>query len=138
MKTILIFGTFDFLHSGHLHAFQEAKKLGDRLVVSIARDVSVENIKGKTPIHSEEERLRLVQHIDVVDEAFLGDEELGVYSFFSELKPDIIALGYDQDGLKLDLERFIKKHNYKAKIVTLSIYKEGKTKSSSIKKKLGL
>ncbi len=138
MKTVLLFGTFDFLHSGHLHAFQEAKKLGEKLVVSVARDAAVKSIKGKVPIHKEQERLSLVQHIDVVDEAFLGDEELGVYSFFNELKPDIIAVGYDQEGLREDIQKFLKVNNGNANIVMLSIYKDGKTKSSSIKTTLGL
>ena len=138
MKTVLLFGTFDFLHSGHLHAFQEADKLGDRLVVSVARDSAIDKIKGKAPIHSEHERLALVNHIEIVDIAFLGDKELGIYSFFEELQPDIVALGYDQDGLKRDLEIFIKEHEYNSTIVTLSIYKEGEIKSSTIKTKLGL
>ncbi len=138
MKTILIFGTFDFLHSGHLHAFEEAKKLEGKLIVSVASDKAVESIKGKAPIHTEDERLALVQHIDVVDEAFVGDQELGVYSFFSTLMPDVIALGYDQDGLKEDLQKFFQTHGYTTELVTLSIYKDGKTKSSSIKSELGL
>lgn len=138
MKTVLLFGTFDFLHSGHLHAFQEAKALGDRLVVSIARDKIVEQIKGKAPIHDEAERLGLVQHIEIVDDAFLGDEELGVYSFFSDVKPDVIALGYDQQELKQDIERFLEESGNKATLVTISAYKDGATKSSGIKNELGL
>ncbi len=138
MKTVLLFGTFDFLHSGHLHAFEEAKRQGEKLVVSVASDAAVESIKGKAPIHEEDERLLLVQHIDVVDDAFVGDEELGVYSFFSSLMPDVIALGYDQEGLKTDLQRFIEVNNYKTELTTLSMYKDGKTKSSSIKTELGL
>ncbi len=138
MKTVLLFGTFDFLHSGHLHAFEEAKKLGDKLIVSVASDVAVKSIKGKLPIHTQDERLSLVQHLDVVDEAFVGDEELGVYSFFETMKPEIIALGYDQDGLMQDLKRFMNERNYTARIVILSMYKDGNTKSSSIKNELGL
>ena len=85
MKTVLLFGTFDFLHSGHIFTFEEAKKLGDVLVVSVARDIAIETIKGKKPLHSEEERLALVNHINIVEDAFLGDEKLGVYSFFESV-----------------------------------------------------
>lgn len=138
MNTVLLFGTFDFLHSGHLYAFEEAKKLGETLIVSIASDVAVEKIKGKKPIHLETERLELVQHIDIVDSAFIGDNELGVYSFFSEVQPDIIAVGYDQKELQTDLQIFLKKHGHKTQLILLPIYKEGKTKSSSIKADLGL
>jgi len=138
MKTILLFGTFDFLHSGHIFTFEAAKKLGDTLVVSVARDAAVEQIKGKRPLHSEEERLALVKHIDIVDDAFLGDEEQSVYSFFSEFVPDVIALGYDQDALKADIEQFLSGHNIDATCVTLPAYKPEEMKSSKIKESFGI
>ena len=138
MKTVLLFGTFDFLHSGHIFTFEEAKKLGDVLVVSVARDIAIETIKGKKPLRSEEERLALVNHINIVEDAFLGDEKLGVYSFFEKFFPDIIALGYDQDALKEDVETFIVEHKYMTKCVTLPAYKNGETTSSKIKESLAL
>ena len=138
MKTVLFFGTFDFLHSGHIYAFEQAKKLGERLIVSVASDVAVKIIKGRVPIHSQNERLALVQHVDIVDEAFIGDEELGVYSFFLSVVPDVVALGYDQDMLKADLKQYIEKSNHTTHVVTLPIYRDGKTKSSSIKADLGI
>ncbi|HBB37712.1 MAG: Cytidylyltransferase [Candidatus Magasanikbacteria bacterium GW2011_GWD2_43_18] len=138
MKTVLLFGTFDFLHSGHMHTFEEAKKLGDTLIVSVARDKAVETIKAKFPLHSEEERLNLVRHIDIVDDAILGDEEQSVYSFFDKFIPDIIALGYDQDALKEDIETFIATHDYATTCVTLPVYKNGDMKSSRIKETLAI
>lgn len=138
MKTVLIFGTFDFLHSGHLYALKKAKKLGDTLIVSVTRDSVVKKIKGKAPIHSEKERLELVQNLYIVDKAFLGDSNLGRYSFFKKLKPDYVALGYDQYDLKSDIEKFIKKNGYISSIVILPTYNNGKTKSSNIKQTLGL
>ncbi|PIR75282.1 MAG: FAD synthase [Candidatus Magasanikbacteria bacterium CG_4_9_14_0_2_um_filter_42_11] len=138
MKTVLLFGTFDFLHSGHIFTFEEAKKLGDKLVVSVARDSAVEKIKGKKPLHAEEERLALVKHIDIVNDAFLGDEEQSVYSFFSEFVPDVIALGYDQDALKVDIETFLKEHNITATCLTLPAYKPEQMKSSKIKESFGI
>ncbi|EKD68199.1 MAG: Cytidylyltransferase [uncultured bacterium] len=138
MKKVLSFGTFDFLHSGHIFTFEKARKLGDTLIVSVARDRAIKKIKGKNPLHTEDERLALVRHIDMVDEAFLGDEELGVYSFFKKFVPDIIALGYDQPELKKDVEAFIATNEYHTICITLPPYKNGKTKSSTIKKSLGL
>ncbi|PIR76570.1 MAG: FAD synthase [Candidatus Magasanikbacteria bacterium CG10_big_fil_rev_8_21_14_0_10_42_10] len=138
MKTVLLFGTFDFLHSGHIFTFEEAKKLGDILVVSVARDSAVENIKGKKPLHAEEERLALVKHIDIVDDAFLGDEEQSVYSFFAEFVPDVIALGYDQDALKADLETFLKARRIATSYITLPAYKPEQMKSSKIKESFGI
>ena len=138
MKTVLLFGTFDFLHSGHLHVFMEAKELGDRLFVSVASDAAVQEIKGNAPIHTQQERLSLVQHIDIVDTAFIGDETLGSYSFFAEFVPDVIALGHDQSGLEKNILSFIQKHGYQTKLVSLSRYKDGVTRSSTIKANLGI
>ena len=121
-----------------MHVFTEAKKLGDRLVVSVASDAAVQEIKGKAPIHTEQERLSLVQHIDIVDTAFIGDEILGAYSFFSEFVPDVIALGHDQATLGEHISSFIQDKGYPTTVVTLSRYSDGNTRSSTIKANLGI
>jgi len=138
MSTVLLFGTFDFLHSGHLHAFLDARKHADRLVVCVARDSAVTEIKGTAPIHSEEERLALVQHIDIVDSACLGDTAQGVYSAIGEVKPDVIALGYDQHELKQSLTTFLAQHGQSTPPVRLEAYGQGQMKSSTKKASLGL
>lgn len=138
MSTVLLFGTFDFFHSGHLHAFLEAKKHADKLVVCVARDVAVKAIKGTTPIHRETERLALVQHIDLVDTAILGDEDQGVYSVIANFHPDVIALGHDQQALETSLSAFLATHGQRIPLVTLSAYGDGQSKSSTIKARLGL
>ena len=134
MTTVLVFGTFDFVHAGHLHLLKEAKKFGDKLVVSISRDSVVESLKGKPPIHDETERSELVQALSYVDDVVLGDEELGTYSYIQEHKPDIIALGYDQQMLKEDLET----KEFPCEIRVIETYKEGRHKSSTIKNALSL
>ena len=55
-KKVMIFGTFDILHSGHFHIFQEARKIGDEVVVVVARDVNAQKIKGRKTFHNEQER----------------------------------------------------------------------------------
>ena len=97
MKTVLAFGTFDKFHPGHEFFLCEAKKHGDRLVVVIARDHNVEQIKGKLPHHSEQERLKMVQEFHVVDEAQLGLEDFSrKEEVIKQIQPDVICLGYDQ------------------------------------------
>lgn len=87
-------GVFDLLHPGHLEMLEAAKKLGDELVVVIARDASAEKEKHR-PITPEESRRRMVEALKPVDRAVLG--HLGdYYRIVTELKPDVIALGYDQ------------------------------------------
>src|SRR3989344_7302075 len=111
MVRIMIFGTFDMLHEGHLDFFRQARSLaaGPHLIVSIARDASVARVKGAPPRRTESERLVLVQGSEFVDEAVLGDES-GYVEHIRRARPDIIALGYDQSGeyvehLKADLTR---------------------------------
>lgn len=105
MVRVLATGTFDILHPGHLVYLEEAKKLGDELVVIVARDINVKH-KPK-PVLPEEQRLRMVSSLSMVDKAMLGSEK-DIFEFLYSLKPDIIAIGYDQhfkaESLKKDLE----------------------------------
>jgi FAD synthetase len=97
MKTVLAFGTYDKLHPGHRWFLSEAKKLGDRLVVVVARDANVERIKGKLPRDNEQIRLANVQAIPEVDEAKLGYEDYKKrLQVITDAQPQVICLGYDQ------------------------------------------
>ena len=60
MKKVMAFGTFDGLHPGHLNFLKQARRLGDSLVVVVARDANVRKIKGRFPRLGEGERLRKV------------------------------------------------------------------------------
>jgi len=110
MTRIMVFGTFDMLHEGHLDFFRQARSLArdPYLIVSIARDAVAERIKGALPRLDEKERQFAVAACDFVDEAVLGDAELYM-PHIVKAAPDIIALGYDQEGefvnsLKRDLD----------------------------------
>ncbi len=92
--TVMATGVFDILHLGHVHYLQEARKLGDRLVVVVANDNTVRQFKHE-PITCQEMRLDLIKALRVVDEAYLGHEG-DPYRIVRELHPEIIALGYDQ------------------------------------------
>jgi len=125
MKTVMVFGTFDILHLGHLNLFKQAKCLGDKLIVVVARDCNVEKIKVQKPIHNEKERLEFLRHIDLVDVVILGDK-VDIYKVIEKVKPDVIALGYDQVVDKKRLKDW--------KIERLRPYKPTKAKSNKIKK----
>lgn len=90
-------GVFDVLHPGHLHYFRESKKLGDELVVVIARDSRVNGKKDL--VFDEDERMQMVEALEMVDNAFLGSEG-DIYSTVEKVDPDVITLGYDQDHSK--------------------------------------
>ncbi len=87
-------GVFDILHPGHIFFLEEAKKLGDQLVVVVARDSTARRLKHQ-PIMNEEIRLKMVSSLKPVDMAVLGHEN-DMFKTVEELKPDIIVLGYDQ------------------------------------------
>src|SRR5512141_2946758 len=95
-KIVLASGVFDLLHLGHVRFLEDAKKAGGpnaKLIVIIAKDSTVERIKGKKPIMSEEQRRSLVESLKVVDEAVLGYEGLDIGEVVAKIKPDVIALG---------------------------------------------
>jgi len=99
MTRIMVFGTFDMVHPGHEDLFRQARALAPEphLIVSVARDSAVVRAKGNMPRNTQEMRLALAQKHPLVDEAVLGDEK-GYIEHIIRAKPDIIALGYDQEG----------------------------------------
>ncbi len=95
MTRVMATGVFDILHLGHVHFLTEARRLGDELVVVVARDSVAERMK-RLPTVPEKVRLSMVQALKPVDSAILGLEG-DIYDILSLVKPDIVALGYDQD-----------------------------------------
>ncbi|UCF12622.1 MAG: FAD synthase [Thermoplasmatales archaeon] len=123
MVKVMATGTFDLLHMGHIYYLKEAKKLGDTLSVVVAKDSTVRKLKHE-PVNPEEIRLDLIKEVKVVDEAYLGYED-DIYAIVEEVKPDIIALGYDQIHDENTIKSELKKRKLNAKIVRLSEYKCG-------------
>ncbi|MBN1785914.1 MAG: FAD synthase [Candidatus Methanofastidiosa archaeon] len=108
---VLVAGTFDILHPGHIYLFNEAKKYGDVHVI-VARDENVRRIKGKKTVFDENERKLMVESLKMVEKAYLGDPE-DFFKMVQVIAPDIIFLGPDQDDkwirerirqLQLDIE----------------------------------
>lgn len=120
MVKIMATGTFDLLHMGHIYYLKEAKKLGDKLVVVVARDSTVRKLKHE-PVTPEEMRIGIVRELKMVDEAVLGYED-DMYAVVKEIKPDIIALGYDQIHDEKKIENELKKRNLDAQVVRLPKY----------------
>lgn len=87
-------GVFDLLHPGHVAFLREAKRLGDELVVVVARDSTAKRVKHP-PIAPETQRVEMVAALKPVDKAILGNEG-DIYEILDEIRPDVIAIGYDQ------------------------------------------
>src|SRR5687767_8290289 len=107
MTRVFAAGTFDGFHEGHRDYLRQARAQGDELVVLVARDSTVERIKGRRPRQSEEERLKDVQQEPLVDRAVLGSEGGKKFDILLELRPDVIVLGYDQPTKEEDLRIFL-------------------------------
>ncbi|MGD0645759.1 MAG: adenylyltransferase/cytidyltransferase family protein [Candidatus Bathyarchaeia archaeon] len=132
-KIVLASGVFDLLHLGHVKFLEDAKKAGGenaKLVVVIARDITVEKAKGRKPIMSEDQRRRLVESLKVVDEAVLGYENLDIGEFIENVKPDVIALGYDQVDMERRVSQYVKEHNLDVKIVRIGKFDANELDSS--------
>ncbi len=135
LTRIMVFGTFDMIHPGHEDMFRQARELAPDpyLIVSLARDTSVRRIKGVVPQYSEQERLvRMMQH-PLVDDAVLGDAE-GYMSHIMEKNPDIIALGYDQQGEYVDhLEDNLRAVGLHTRVVKLYAHRPEVYKTSKLR-----
>jgi len=93
MTLVVAQGTFDILHPGHVHYLQDARAMGDRLSVIVARS---ENVTHKAPpVIPGPQRVTMVEALDPVDGARLGHPE-DIFVPIEEIEPDVIALGHDQ------------------------------------------
>ncbi len=121
MTRILATGTFDLLHPGHIYFLTQARTLGDELFVIVARDSNVTH-KPK-PIVPEEQRLEMVSALGIVDKALLGSEK-DMFEPLKQIRPDIIALGYDQRFDAEILEKELDKRGLPANVVRIPLSKE--------------
>jgi FAD synthetase len=137
---VLASGVFDLLHLGHVKFLEEAKKAGGqnaKLFVIIARDSTVEKTKGRKPVMPENQRLALVESLKVVDEAALGLEDFDIGNVIETIKPDVVALGYDQLDMENLVKKYVSKHNLKTRIVRVGKFGADDLDSSSkIRKKI--
>lgn len=122
MKKVLLFGAFDGVHDGHRDLFRQAKAHGDYLIVAVAPDNIVQKLKHRLPKATLADRIENLAHEAEVDEAVAGDELLGSYNIVKSHAPDIIALGYDQNELREDLEARKDEFEFEFEIVILEPY----------------
>ncbi|OGG52049.1 hypothetical protein A3C18_01965 [Candidatus Kaiserbacteria bacterium RIFCSPHIGHO2_02_FULL_54_11b] len=139
---VMVFGTFDMVHEGHVDFFRQARALARStgsgkskkpyLIVSVARDPIVARIKGGRPRRSEKERCALLERNTLVDEVVLGQED-GYIEHIIAARPGIIALGYDQTGEFVDrLEHDLTNARVKVKVVRLQAFRPEKYKTSKL------
>ena len=139
-KVVLASGTFDLLHLGHVRFLEEAKKTGGKdaeLIVIVARDSTVKARKGKKPVMPEDQRRALVESLKVVDEAILGLEDFSIDKVIEKIKPDVIAVGHDQDGIEREVQKVIEEKNINIQVAKIGrLGKKELDSSSKIMRKI--
>ncbi len=118
VKKVLVAGTFDILHPGHISYLREADKLGLVYAV-VGRDDNVRRLKGRSPILPESSRLEVVSAIKYVYKAILGDKE-DMLKPVEIIRPDVIFLGPDQPMDEYTLKKRLEGRGVKAEVIRMS------------------
>lgn len=93
---VMVNGTFDILHRGHLELLNFAKSQGDQLLVAIDTDRRVKELKGETrPVNSQEDRKFFLYNLKAVDIVMLFDSKEELVNIMKEYKPDVYVKGGD-------------------------------------------
>lgn len=133
---VMVFGTFDILHPGHKYFLNKAKKYGDYLIIVVARDLTVKNVKGRFPRNMEQRRMENLKKLGIADEVVMGRIGEDKLAIIVEHKPDIICLGYDQNAFAENLYKNLKEKGLLVDIVRLNPHKKHIYKSSILRNKI--
>lgn len=94
-KVVFTNGCFDILHVGHVRYLQEARSLGDLLIVGINSDASVKKLKGESrPVQNESDRAEILAGLACVDYVVIFEQETPL-TLIQEIQPDILVKGGD-------------------------------------------
>lgn len=98
MKRVITFGTFDIVHVGHINILERAKSLGDYLIVGVSSDALNMQKKGRTPVYSESDRVKIISSLRCVDEIFIEHSLELKGDYIKEHDADLLVMGDDWDG----------------------------------------
>ena len=135
MVRVMASGVFDILHTGHISYLQQAKALGDELIVVVACDETVRKSKHE-PITNEKMRVQIISSLKPVDKAVLGKGG-DIFDVVKEISPDIIVLGFDQTFKENDLRKRLEENGLRhIKVARASEYAEDLTATRRIIEKI--
>ncbi len=134
-KKVMVFGVFDGLHDGHFHFLNQAKKRGTHLIAVVARDETAFRLKNRPPHTNLSERMKTLLEQKIVTETIPGDNTEGIWEVVWKHKPDIIAIGYDQEHLHEALLRDKETFSWPIEIIVIDSHKPDEFHSSIISKK---
>jgi D-beta-D-heptose 7-phosphate kinase/D-beta-D-heptose 1-phosphate adenosyltransferase len=109
MKTVIVNGTFDILHPGHIAMLNTARSLGGYLIVCIDTDRRVRELKGdKRPINNQNFRKVMLQNLKAVDIVEFFDSQEQLIDLIKLYKPDIMVKGSDWKGKSVTAQEYVK------------------------------
>jgi FAD synthetase len=130
-KQVVVAGTFDLLHPGHVFLISEAARLGDVTVV-VARDQNVMRAKEHPPIVPEEQRRFMVEALKGVAKAVLGSETTDLFLVVERLNPDILLLGPNQQVSAERVQKELQRRKLRTRVQRLEhIFKDYPLNSTS-------
>lgn len=135
IRKVMVFGTFDFFHEGHINFLEQARQFGNHLIVVVARDENVIKHKGEPPVNPLEKRMRQIidsQLANQVVAGYLSDQ----YQIIREHRPRKICLGYDQRVNEFILQKELLNRGLAVIVHRLKSYHPDRYKSSIIKNKI--
>jgi D-beta-D-heptose 7-phosphate kinase/D-beta-D-heptose 1-phosphate adenosyltransferase len=108
MKKIIVNGTFDILHRGHIMMLEYARSLGDELKVCIDTDRRIRELKGPTrPINNEADRVFMLESLRCVTSVTVFDDVDDLIDQIKQYQPDIMVKGSDYQGRSVVGEAFV-------------------------------
>ena len=130
-KIVFTNGCFDLLHIGHTRLLQQAKELGDVLVLCLNTDTSVRRLKGHTrPIISQNERAEILSSLNTVDYLTFFEEDTPL-NLITELKPDVLVKGGDYEKEAIVGKEVVER--YGGKVVAIPLV-DGKSTTKILEK----
>jgi D-beta-D-heptose 7-phosphate kinase/D-beta-D-heptose 1-phosphate adenosyltransferase len=109
MTTVIVNGTFDILHPGHISMLNTANSLGDCLIVCIDTDRRVKELKGdERPINDQFVRKIMLENLKAVDKVEFFDSQEELIKLFELYKPDIMVKGSDWKGKVVVAAEYVK------------------------------
>ncbi|MBY0384199.1 D-glycero-beta-D-manno-heptose 1-phosphate adenylyltransferase [bacterium] len=130
-KIVFTNGCFDLLHVGHIRYLNEAKKLGDFLIVGVNSDESVKKLKGPSrPIQNQSDRAEILKSLKSVDETVIFSEETPA-ELIQKIRPDVLVKGGDWSVDQIVGGSFVQ--GYGGKVCSLT-FVDGKSTSKIIEK----
>lgn len=130
-KIVFTNGCFDLLHVGHVRYLQEARQLGDLLVVAINSDASVQKLKGPTrPVQNENDRAEILSALACVDFVTVFDQQTPS-EIIQVVRPDVLVKGGDWKPSQIVGSEFVL--SYGGQVHSLKFY-DGKSTTNLINK----